>query len=217
MEEVPAKKLNKMAQAVIVADGTFPQHRIPLGFLEKAATVVCCDGSTANLLAYGLEPDAIVGDMDSLSDELRSRFADRVFVFSEQETNDLTKAVTWCRNNGYDDVVILGASGKREDHAIGNISLLAEYVKDGNAKMVTDHGIFYAYTSSFTLEVLKGQQVSVFSVDPSCEITSEGLAYALTKRKLTNWWQGTLNEATGNTIKIDFVNGPLIVFVKFSE
>ncbi len=51
---------------VIVADGTFPQHEIPLGYLRNAKRIICCDGSARNLILAGMQPDAIVGDMDSL-------------------------------------------------------------------------------------------------------------------------------------------------------
>ena len=116
-------------KTVIVADGTFPQHEIPLGYLKNAERIICCDGSAENLVLAGFEPDAIVGDMDSLSKELAGRFADRIFIDESQDINDLTKAITWCRGMGYNDLVIVGATGKREDHTIGNISLLAEYIK----------------------------------------------------------------------------------------
>ena len=124
-----------MSNAVIVADGSFPVHPIPLDILDKAEVIVCCDGSAENLIRYGLFPDAIVGDMDSLSNDLKERFADRVYVDDGQETNDLTKTVLWCHESGYDDLVIIGAGGKREDHTIGNISLLVEYAKTVKVKI----------------------------------------------------------------------------------
>ena len=68
--------------------------------------------------------------MDSLDPSIAGRFHDRIFRNSDQETNDLTKAVTWCSERGYRDLVILGATGKREDHTMGNISLLAEYIRE---------------------------------------------------------------------------------------
>ncbi len=137
--------MKKYLYAVIVADGTFPVHEVPQDYLEKADVIVCCDGSAESLLNTGMIPDAIVGDMDSLSDELKERFSDRIFVDDNQETNDLTKAVEWCHASGYDDITIVGATGKREDHTIGNISLLAEYSEYVNVKMVTDTGIFLPF------------------------------------------------------------------------
>jgi thiamine pyrophosphokinase len=83
--------------------------------------------------------------------------------------------------------------------------------------MVTDSGIFLPIMTSCRIESLKGQQVSVFSICPGIEITSTGLLYPLTSRKLNNWWEGTLNEATGDSIELEFSGGPILVFLKFIE
>lgn len=200
---------------VIVADGTFPHHEIPLGYLKKAKRIVCCDGSTESLLLYGMLPDAIVGDLDSLSDELATRFADRIHLDESQETNDLTKAVKWCSEVGYKDIVIVGATGKREDHTLGNVSLLADYIKDVNVIMVTDTGIFLPFQKASEISSFPGQQVSVFSIDPGTEVTSYGLRYPLTGTKITNWWVATLNESLGDSFSLEFNNGRLIVYLKF--
>ena len=203
-----------MPYTIIVADGTFPQHEIPLGYLKNAKRIICCDGSAQNLIITGMKPDAIVGDLDSLSDELANRFADRIFLDENQDTNDLTKAVTWCSEMGYRDIIIVGATGKREDHTLGNISLLAEYIKDVNVIMVTDTGIFKPLLKSSEISSFPGQQVSIFSIDPVTEITSFGLRYPLNKTKMPNWWYATLNESLGDSFSLDF-NGRLIIYLKF--
>ena len=184
---------------VIVADGTFPVHEIPLGYIRNAARIICCDGSTRNLIEIGLEPAAIVGDMDSLDGELYSKYADRIHADDDQETNDLTKAVKWCLKMGFRDIAIVGATGKREDHTIGNISLLAEYSREAEVIMVTDSGIFKPYAQSSVIHSFPGQQVSIFSINPIAQITSEGLKYPLAGKRLENWWQGTLNESIGDS------------------
>ncbi len=204
-----------MSKTVVVADGSFPVHEIPLGYLRDADVIVCCDGGTGSLVNCGMVPDAIVGDMDSLSEDLTVRFADRIYVDKTQETNDLTKAIMWCHNSGYNDIVIVGATGKREDHTVGNISLLAEYSKYVNVMMVTDTGIFMPYHGSSIISASPGQQVSVFSIKPETEITSVGLKYALNKRKLGNWWEATLNESLGDYFELRFTVGPVLVFLKF--
>jgi thiamine pyrophosphokinase len=204
-----------MAKTVIVADGSFPIHPVPLGIIDRAEKIVCCDGSAENLVRYGLIPDAIVGDMDSLSNDLKNRFADRIYIDSNQETNDLTKAVLWCCESGYYDLDITGVGGKREDHTIGNISLLAEYSKIAKVRMITDTGVFLPFQNSCKAESSKGQQVSIFSISPATEITSSGLLYPLINRKLNNWWEGTLNEATGEFIELEFTGGPVLVFLTF--
>ncbi len=201
----------------IVADGTFPQHNIPLGYLKNARRIVCCDGSASSVILAGMEPEAIVGDMDSLSDDLAVRFADRIFMDENQDTNDLTKVVTWCRENSFTDIVIVGATGKREDHTLGNISLLTEYAKDMNVIMVTDTGILRPFLTDAEISSFPGQQVSIFSIDPETEVTSKGLKYPLTKTKIANWWFATLNEALGDSFTLEFTKGRIIVYSKFSE
>jgi thiamine pyrophosphokinase len=202
---------------VIVADGSFPVHEIPLGYLKIASRVICCDGSAESVVKAGFEPDAIVGDMDSLSKELKKRFAGRIFKDSNQDTNDLTKALTWCIKRNYTDIVIIGATGKREDHTIGNISLLTEYINDVNIIMVTDTGVFRPLRESAEISSFPGQQVSIFAIDPATELTSSGLRYPLQKTKVKNWWVATLNEATGEKFKLEFNDGRVIVYLKFPE
>jgi len=199
---------------VIVADGSFPTHEISLGYLRNAKRIVCCDGSAQSLIIAGMQPDAIVGDLDSLSDELVTRYADRIFLDESQDTNDLTKAVSWCNEMGYKDIVIVGATGKREDHTIGNISLLTEYVKDMNVIMVTDTGVLKPFLHSSEISSFPGQQVSVFSIDSETEVTSQGLRYPLNRTKIINWWFATLNESIGETFSLEF-DGRLIVYLKF--
>ena len=201
---------------VIVADGIFPQHQIPLDYLKNAKRIICCDGSTQNLILAGMQPDAIVGDLDSLSDDLATRFADRIFLDESQYTNDLTKAVSWCNEKGYKDIVIVAATGKREDHTIGNISLLVEYTRDMNVLMVTDTGILRPLLKSSKISSFQGQQVSIFSIDPETKVTSLGLKYPLNRTKINNWWFATLNESLGDSFSLEFDQGRVIVYLKFS-
>jgi thiamine pyrophosphokinase len=201
--------------AVILADGSFPVHHIPLSYLRDAEHIICCDGSAGSLILADLEPEAIVGDLDSLDTGIAERFANRLYKDSEQDTNDLTKAVKWCINKRYKEIAILGATGKREDHTIGNISLLAEYAREINVIMVTDTGTFTPLLKSSVIKCFPGQQVSIFSINPETEVTSKGLKYQLDKLKLHNWWRATLNEAEADSFELSFRGGPLIVYQKF--
>lgn len=204
-------------ETAIIANGKFPDHPLPLGYLLRAKRVICCDGATDSLIDFGLEPFAIVGDCDSVNKKIAEKYQERLFRDDDQETNDLTKAVKWCSGRGYNNIVILGATGKREDHTLGNISLLVEYASFTTVKMVTDAGIFFPILESTGIETQKGQQVSIFSVDPLNEISSTGLKYKLDHKKLTNWWVATLNEATDDHFELDFTGGPIIVFLKFKD
>ncbi len=184
---------------VVVACGSFPQSAELLALMKSAVAVIACDGATKNLHEHGIEPTAVVGDLDSLTDEMRLRYADRLHRVDEQETNDLSKAVRFAHTEGYRRLLILGATGLREDHTIGNISLLMDYAPMFHrVEMRSDYGRFIPLLRTTTLPCSPGQQISIFSMTPSGVITTEGLRWSISRRRLTAWWQGTLNEALGS-------------------
>ncbi|MDR1742485.1 MAG: thiamine diphosphokinase [Dysgonamonadaceae bacterium] len=201
--------------AVIIANGNYPTHRIPLSAIENARYIICCDGAADHFIAMGGIPDAIVGDCDSISEENRRRFAPILHPNPEQETNDLTKSVKFCAQQGKTDISIVAATGRRESHTIGNISLLAEYMRINGVKvkMITDYGTLVPIDSTTEFESYPGQQVSFFCIDPK-PITLKGLKYPLNNQILTNWWQGTLNESEGEKFVVE-TEGRVIVFREF--
>ena len=203
---------------VLLASGEYPCHETPLRLLATAERVVCCDGAVNELCAHGLAPDWIVGDLDSISPELRTRFADRVIHDPSQDNNDLTKAFQFCLRNNWRDLVILGAGGKREDHLLGNIALLADFATEARVSMVTNHGVFHAFTESpATLDATPGQQVSIFSCDAETRVSGNGLKYPLDNLQLRRWWTATLNEASAPRPQLHFTRGPLLVFQAFAR
>ncbi len=201
-------------QVVVLADGLFPSHLLAISTLKTAKTIICCDGAATKLVNAGMEPDYIVGDLDSLSDKLKVKYADRLYPSSCQETNDLTKAVSFCIEKGWTDLYIVGATGLREDHALANISLLADYAERANVTMLTDTGVFNPILSTSEFESIKEQQVSIFSLTPGSPIYLSGLKYPL-DRCVSSWWQGTLNEATDSSFSIKFEQGRLLVFRQY--
>ncbi|MDT8400145.1 MAG: thiamine diphosphokinase [Bacteroidales bacterium] len=200
---------------IILANGRFPATDLPLAYLDRAERIICCDGAVAGLIDYGLEPWAIAGDLDSVPAELKKKYADRLYQSDDQETNDLTKAVSFCLVKGITDVTILGATGLREDHTVGNISLLADYAESLSVKMVTDYGIIIPVKSGSAVSSWPGQQISVFAIDKGTRINSKGLKYPLVDLVLENWWMGTLNECTAYSFSLTFKEGRLLVFLKF--
>lgn len=193
---------------VVVANGSFPQTDRPLELLKNAPVIIACDGAVQNIHERGLTPTAIVGDLDSIPQEMLKQYADRIHVVEDQEINDLAKAVRFAQASGYQKILILGATGLREDHTLGNISLLADFVtRFEHVEILSDYGSFIALAESKTLKSFPGQQVSIFSIYPEGTITTYGLKWPIDNRRLTAWWQGTLNEALGEEFTIRLSTG----------
>ena len=69
-------------------------------------------------------------------------------------------------------------------------------------EMLSDYGIFTPLRQTTTLASDPGTQVSLFSLAPSGTISTTGLRWPIRDRRLTAWWQGTLNEATGDNFTV---------------
>ena len=203
-----------MSKVVILADGEFPQCRKVLDILRTADTVICCDGAADKLLQFGREPDWIVGDLDSVSAEAKTRFADRAVKFYEQETNDLAKAFRFCSEKGFSPTAVLGASGAREDHLLGNLSRFAEYaIKYPDCRLYTDRGCFSVFSGKGEFSGRAGGQISIFSFDPQQKISSTGLKYPLNELNLPWWHSGTLNEIVNGKFTLQATSAvPVLVF-----
>ena len=199
-------------RAVIIANGEYPTSPQALEVMRSAHYTVCCDGGADAYIERGGMPDAIVGDGDSLSEENRTRFASRIHYSADQQTNDQTKAVEYLLGMGYTDIAIVAATGKREDHTLGNIALLAEYMQRGvEVEMYTDYGVFIPCRDTRSFVSHKGQAVSIFNISAK-GLHSSGLEYPI--YDFTALWQGTLNRTMSEQFTIE-AEGDYILFMTY--
>lgn len=218
-----------MATAVIVGNGQFPKKEYPLYLLESADYVVCCDGALDTYLRHCSgrnlrRPDVVVGDMDSLSKKTAERFRDIAVKIDEQETNDQSKAFHYILEHfpDVDTIHILSATGKREDHTIGNLSLLMEYAREMRRQdcgrtvsvdIVSDWSTAFAITDTCTLDVGEGRSVSIICPDNSLNIKSEGLVWPTDNVVFDNLWQATLNRASADRISLTFSHPSIALII----
>lgn len=205
-----AEKDTWQFDAVVLCAGDFPTHDIPLCVLRDAPYLCCCDGAAVQAVSHGLQPDAIVGDGDSLPDDFKRQYSGIMHIVSEQEYNDMTKATRHCIRRGARRIAYVGATGKREDHTMGNISLLVYYLDSLSVQpvMLTDYGFFVPASGSRTFGSFARQQVSIFNVS-SRSIVSEGLRWP--SYAYSALWQGTLNEAEADSFTLR-ADGTYIVY-----
>ena len=202
----------------ILANGAAPRHRIPRQILAEASFLVCCDGALAAARALGREPDFVVGDGDSIPPADRESLGDRFIHVAEQDTNDLDKAFRFtCSCASLPPaslrIAILGATGLREDHTLGNIFRLSDFsaTVPGTA-IYTDEGVFEAVRGERTFAVRPGDAVSIFAPVPGTTVSSEGLQWPLAGVSLADLWSGTLNRATGESFTLRTDGHPILVY-----
>lgn len=232
--------MEKTQHIVILAAGGFPCRRELISMLADADIVVCCDSAYEGILAHrdffaSIPNFVVIGDGDSLSADAKRELGDRWIQVDEQDYNDLHKAMQYAINNyclsqqafeippyggkqhyGVEKThfSILGATGRREDHTIGNISYLvtfAEEYPDADIEMFTDYGRFTAMKGVRNYASFPRQQVSIFSMEPDKPIYGKGLKWSLDGFHARRWWQATLNEALADSFQL-CSEGWLIVF-----
>lgn len=215
-------KANKMSNSigamVILANGEFPFHPTPLAKLKSATQIICCDGAAEKLIKTGIQPTAIVGDMDSLSLHFQEKYNNIIFKHDSQENNDLTKAFNYALKLKPNSITILGATGMREDHALGNISLLAQYTAQTEIpiEMYTNNGIFRVISKSGIYPCEPGKQISLFPLKSELRIKSKGLKYPLDNVIFDSWWKATLNESEGYSYQLNLSEpSPIIIFTAY--
>ncbi len=161
-------------------------------------------------------------------------YAKQLIKVEEQDDNDQTKAMCHILEHypEVDCIHILAATGKREDHTIGNLGLLMEYARrwpvatghDGESvmpgqtgypevDMVSDYSTAFTVTDTCDLILGKGRRISIFSPDNSLNIKSQGLVWPTDEVVFDNWWPATLNRTSEDLVHLEFSHKSLVLII----
>lgn len=198
----------KDGESIILANGEFPKRGgTAWKVLADAKYVVCCDGAAdAYRRRFHRSPDVVVGDCDSLHGKYEN-----IVIIDEQDTNDLEKAICYCRQHNIIKPLVLGITGKRDDHTLGNIFRAFAYGLD----VLTNFGRFIYVKKRLSLSVKVGTPISVFAMSPATKMSSTGLEWVLKGVKFDNLYCATLNRANSKKISVT-TNYPVYIYVASS-
>ena len=202
---------------VIIANGEYPNHHIPLNVLINAKKIIACDGAVNLLDKNKIKPNFIIGDLDSISNKLKVKYKKNIISIPSQKNNDFSKALNFAIKNKYNKISILGASGLRDDHGIGNFFRLFEYSSSISLKMYTNYGIFHFINKKTQFPSFKGQQISIFAIDKTIKISSNKLKYNLKGLMLSSLFSGTLNESISDNFSINLTHGSIAIYQTYKR
>ena len=187
--------MNLKNPIVVLANGSFPKSQIALNILKKAKSIICLDGATNKLIANNLEPTLIIGDLDSIKAQYKTKYKNIIVEQKNQNQNELRKALNWLQKNNYKNIKVLGASGEREDHFIGNIFGILDTDYSIDIQLVTDSGTFKVLKKGVhRIPSHIGQSVSFFTSKNWSEIRAPFKEF-----KKSNFYQP--NNIIGQKIK----------------
>ncbi|WP_353471387.1 thiamine diphosphokinase [Salipiger sp. H15] len=166
--------IRSQSPVLLVGGGDCPAELLePL--LARSAIRVAADGGAAALLGAGVTPDAVIGDLDSLSAADRARIpADRVHRIAEQDSTDFDKCL---RNIDAPLVLAAGFLGARLDHQLAAMTVLARR-PDRPCLLVGREDVVALCPPDLTLELPVGSRFSLFPMGPVGG-TSRGLRWPI--------------------------------------
>lgn len=149
--------------------------------------VICADGGLEKVKNYGIMPDAIIGDFDSVNVSVLKQYeANNIPVEkfpSEKDFTDMELAVEFAVSKGYTSLILTGASGSRIDHTMGNIMLMEKYYNMGVNIAIIDNNNEIKIISDNTdlfIDFREGYYISIIPVDDIIQgLNLEGFKYNL--------------------------------------
>lgn len=183
--------------------------------------LIVADGGMEYCRQKSLIPDCIVGDFDSVSKETLAYFHEFPQIIwkqfrPEKDETDTELAMTTAFEHGATELHILGATGSRLDHVIGNIQLLHKaLIRDIPAYIVDRNNRICLMDGEKILRKCEqyGKYVSILPLTTTVEeITLTGFKYPLEKAVLySDNTLGISNEIVEEEARIAFEEGIAIV------
>lgn len=186
---------------LVIVGGGVVDHELLRDLYLSGGHLVGADGGADRIVAAGLVPEAIIGDLDSLSNVDSWLGRTRLMRIAEQDTTDFEKALysTWAPVT-----VALGMTGKRFDHTLAALDAVTRHARDRAIILVDEADLAMARSGSFSFEVAPRERVSVHPLAPIRFRRSVGLRYPLDGLRLAPGERtGTSNEAVDGPFRID--------------
>ena len=207
-------------RAVIVAGGRSAGDDEWRRWVREGDWIVGADGGAARALAWGLRPDLVIGDMDSLSAEARAELEAQGCRCVEhpraKDETDLELALVHAAEQGAEEIVVLGALGGRLDHALANVLLLTLPQLAGLPVRIAsgdEEALLARGGESVSITGQPGDLVSLLPLGGDVQgVTTQGLAWALHGDTLRfGFSRGVSNEMIGSAARVEVKRGLLLV------
>lgn len=183
--------------------------------------IIVADSGMEFMHRTGLKPDMIIGDFDSVFPETLDYFkAQEEIVWKElnpiKDDTDTEFAIRQAISLGTKEITVLGATGSRLDHVLGNVALLGIGLEaQVKIQLVDAHNRISMLTGTVELrkEEQFGEYVSFLPVDGAVSgVTLEGFKYPLQDVAMPVFSSlGISNEIVEERARVEIKSGVLLM------
>lgn len=210
-----------MTAALIFANGDPLDGPMVRRWLARAVDpyLLAADGGANIAALYGVRPQRVVGDMDSVTPallaDLEARGVDIVRHPAAKDETDLELALLDAAARGCDPIIVIGAVGGRLDHTLANVYLLAlPELEDRTVRLVAGREeVMLLRPGVHTVAGMAGDTVSLLPIGgPAAGVRTSGLAYPLHAESLHfGPARGVSNVMLGATAEVTLESGWLLL------
>lgn len=172
-------------RAVIFANGILTDPQQAREFLRSDDLIIAVDGGTRHAWEVGADPDLVMGDLDSLTEEEQERLASSGAEVSSfpprKDATDLELALLHAASEDAGPIIVLAALGGRIDQTVANLLLLTLPEMDGiDLRLVQGNQEAFLIAEEAWIEGQPGDTISLIPLGGDAEgITTEGLEWPL--------------------------------------
>tara|TARA_Y100000034_G_scaffold111271_1_gene144142 strand:+ start:31731 stop:32339 length:609 start_codon:yes stop_codon:yes gene_type:complete len=180
--------------------------------IANSYDLICAtDGAYDHLVDKEITPNLVSGDFDSISNIPKDI---PTLHTPDQDYTDFEKLLHHLHQEGHEEIHVYGASGKEQDHFLGNIHVALVWKEQLNIVFYDDYGTHRLIPKSFQASNVKGKNVSIYPFPEAEEISTEGLEFPLNGEALKIGKRiGIRNKAINDQIQINYTKGNLLVFI----
>lgn len=213
-------------KCIVIGAGDLTIGEISVG---EEDLVIAVDGGLGYCGVLGLEPDLLIGDFDSVTEEealavreLERQIPERILRLPvEKNDTDMLAALKEGLKRGYEDFRIYAGCGGRFDHTLANIQCLLYLKNRGAVGYLVDGGGMMLVVKDEAVHFKKGLEgyLSLFSlVSESRGVTITGMKYELENAVITNDFPiGISNEFVNEESTISVEAGCLVCMISYAE
>lgn len=199
----------KKKKAFLLLNGEKPK-KIP--DFSKYDIICATDGAYQYLKENKIKPHFISGDFDSLENIPNNV---EVIKTPNQDLTDFDKILQILFDKSFKNIDIFGASGKEQDHFLGNLHTAMQWKKKLNLTFYDAYGFYFLAKKRTIIKNCLGKTISLIPFKKVSKIKTKGLKYPLKNEDLIFGERiGTRNKALENSVKINFKKGKLFIFIQ---
>lgn len=200
---------------LIISGGKKTNYKIIKPYYSQADFTICVDKGLEYAESYGIKPQMILGDMDSVNPKvLRKYHKNEINIFPrDKDYTDSEIAVRKAITLGAKDVTITCATGTRMDHTLSNIKLLILLKEKGiKGRIIDSFNTMFLVDGYKSIPNKKDQVVSIIPLDTCYDVTTKGFLYPLHQEDLDiNWNIGISNIIIESNGEISLTKGNLLI------